>query len=175
MKKEIYTNLVADVETTNTATDYLTNVRTYIITKSDDKELQKRRVSLDNATANYNKRINELMCSSVRNVFTNFESIRAAVKAVDAKFENGGFIDWFDLNHKVMQDEPLCTSVSQVASYVKLLHDNYFVAKGIVSENKKKRVSLAEKEATAKDNFFATLSEEGKKRLEELLKSGAIK
>lgn len=175
MKKEIYTNLIADVKTTNAATDYLTSVRTQIITKSDDKELQKRRITLDNATENYNVRIDELINSNVRNVFTNFESIRAAVKAVDEKFENGGFIAWFDLNHKEMKDEPLCTSISQVASHIKSLHDSYFVAKGIASENKKKRVSLAEKEATAKDNFFATLSDEGKKRLEELLKSGAIK
>lgn len=175
MKKETYTNLVADSKAVSAATEYLTAIRTQIITKSEDKELQKRRDVLDTATANYNERINELLNSNVRNVFTNYESIRAAVKAVDAKFGNGGFLAWFDLNHKVMQEEPICTSISQVASYVKLLHDNYFVAKGIASENKKKRVSLAEKEATAKDNFFATLSEEGKKRLEELMKAGEIK
>lgn len=175
MKKEIYSNLLADSEKVNAATEYLTSERQAIISQSDDKELKARRVELDKVTAKYNTRIVELLTLNARNVFANYEGIRSAVKVVDAKFENGKFLEWFDLNHKDMGDEPLCVSISQVSSHVKMLHDSYFVAKGIASANKKKRVSLDEKRATSKENFFATLSEEGKAKLEELMKSGIIK
>lgn len=175
MKKEVYTNLLADAEKVNAATEYLTSERQAIISQSDDKELKAKRVEMDKATAKYNTRIAELLTSNARNVFANYEGIRAAVKVVDAKFENGKFLEWFDLNHKEMRDEPLCVTLSQVSSHVKSLHDSYFVAKGIASANKKKRVSLDEKRKTSKDNFFATLSDEGKAKLEELMKSGIIK
>lgn len=175
MKKEVYTNLLVDAEKVNAATAYLTSERQAIISQSDDKELKARRVEMDKATAKYNTRIVELLTLNVRNVFANYEGIRAAVKVVDAKFENGKFLEWFDLNHKEMGDEPLCVTPSQVSSHVKSLHDSYFVTKGIASANKKKRVSLDEKRKTSKDNFFATLSDEGKTKLEELMKSGIIK
>lgn len=175
MKKEIYTNLLADAEKVSAATEYLTSERQAIISQSDDKELKTRRQEMDKATAKYNERIVELLTSNVRNIFANYEGIRAAVKVVDAKFENEKFLEWFDLNHKEMAGEPLCVTLSQVSGHVKALHDSYFVAKGIASANKKKRVSLDEKRKTSKDNFFATLSEEGKAKLEELMKSGVIK
>ena len=175
MKKEVYTNLLAEAEKVIAATEYLTSERLAIVNQSDDKVLKTKRAELDKATANYNKRVNELVTSNVRNVFANYEGIRAAVKVVDSKFENGGFIEWFDLNHKEMSDEPLCVTLSQVSSHVKSLHDSYYVAKGIASANKKKRVTLEEKRATSKENFLATLSDEGKAKLEELLKSGVIK
>lgn len=175
MKKEVYSNLLAEAEKVIAATEYLTSERLAIVNQSDDKVLKTRRAELDKATANYNLRVNELLASNVRNVFANYEGIRAAVKVVDAKFENGKFLEWFDLNHKEIADEPLCVSLSQVSSHVKALHDSYFVAKGIASANKKKRVSLEEKRAASKENFFATLSEEGKAKLEELIKSGVIK
>lgn len=175
MKKEVYSNLLAEAEKVIAATEYLTSERLAIVNQSEDKVLKTRRAELDKATANYNLRVNELVTSNVRNVFANYEGIRAAVKVVDAKFENGGFIEWFDLNHKEIADEPLCVSLSQVASHVKALHDSYYIAKGIASANKKKRVSLEEKRATSRDNFFATLSEEGRAKLEALLKSGVIK
>lgn len=175
MKKEVYSNLLAENEKVNAATEYLTSERLAIVNQSDDKVLKAKRAELDKATANYNLRVNELLSSNVRNVFANYEGVRTAVKVVDAKFENGGFIEWFDLNHKEMADEPLCVSISQVASHVKSLHDSYYVAKGIASANKKRRVSLEEKRATSRDNFFATLSEDGRAKLEELMKSGIIK
>lgn len=175
MKKEVYSNLLADAEKVNAATEYLTSERQAIISQSDDKELKARRVGMDKATAKYNTRIAELLTSNARNVFANYEGIRAAVKVVDAKFENGNFLKWFDLNHKEMGNEPLCVTNSQVSGHVKSLHDSYFVAKGIASANKKKRVSLDEKRKTSKDNFFATLSDEGKAKLEELIKNGIIK
>ena len=175
MKKEIYSNLLAESEKIAAATEYLTSERLAILNQSEDKVLKERRAELDKATANYNLRINELLSSNARNLFANYEGIRSAVKIVDTKFENGGFIEWFDLNHKEMSDEPLCVSLSQVASHVKSLHDSYYIAKGIASANKKKRVSLEEKRATSKENFFATLSDEGRAKLEELLKSGVIK
>lgn len=175
MKKEVYSNLLAENEKVNAATEYLTSERLAIVNQSVDKVLKEKRAELDKATANYNLRINELLSSNVRNLFANYESIRSAVKVVDAKFENGKFLEWFDLNHKEMQDEPLCVSLSQVASHVKSLHDSYYVAKGIASANKKRRVSLEEKRATSRDNFFATLSDEGRAKLEELMKSGVIK
>ena len=175
MKKEVYTNLLADAEKVIAATEYLTSERLAIVNQSDDKVLKTRRAELDKATANYNLRVNELVTSNVRNVFANYEGIRAAVKVVDNKFENGSFIEWFDMNHKEIADEPLCVSLSQVASHVKALHDSYFVAKGIASANKKKRVSLEEKRAASKENFFSTLSDEGRAKLEELIKSGVIK
>lgn len=175
MKKEVYSNLLAEAEKVIAATEYLTSERLAVVNQSDDKVLKEKRAELDKATANYNLRINELVTSNVRNVFANYEGIRAAVKVVDSKFENGGFIEWFDMNHKEIADEPLCVSLSQVSSHVKSLHDSYFVAKGIASANKKKRVSLEEKRKTSKENFFATLSDEGKAKLEELLKSGVIK
>lgn len=175
MKKEVYSNLLADAEKVIAATEYLTSERLAIVNQSDDKVLKTRRSELDKATANYNKRVNELVSSNVRNVFANYEGIRAAIKVVDAKYENGKFLEWFDLNHKDIADEPLCVTLSQVASHVKSLHDSYYVAKGIASANKKKRVSLEEKRATSKENFLATLSEEGKAKLEELIKSGVIK
>lgn len=175
MKKEIYTNLLADAEKVSAATEYLTSERQAIINQSDDKELKTRRLEMDKATAKYNERIVELLTSNVRNIFANYEGIRNAVKIVDAKFENGKFLEWFDLNHKEMRDEPFCATLSQVSSHIKMLHDSYFVAKGIASANKKKRVSLDERRATSKENFFATLSEEGKAKLEELMKSGVIK
>ena len=175
MKKEVYSNLLAESEKIAAATEYLTSERLAILNQSEDKVLKERRAELDKATANYNLRINELLSSNARNLFANYEGIRSAVKVVDTKFENGGFIEWFDLNHKEMSDEPLCVSLSQVASHVKSLHDSYYIAKGIASANKKKRVSLEEKRATSKENFFATLSDEGRAKLEELLKSGVIK
>ena len=175
MKKEVYSNLLAEADKVIAATEYLTSERLAIVNQSDDKVLKTKRAELDKATANYNLRVNELVTSNVRNVFANYEGIRAAVKVVDAKFENGKFLEWFDLNHKEMEDEPLCVSLSQVASHVKALHDSYFVAKGIASANKKKRVSLEEKRATSRDNFFATLSEEGRAKLEDLMNSGIIK
>lgn len=175
MKKEVYSNLLAEADKVIAATEYLTSERLAIVNQSEDKVLKTRRAELDKATANYNLRVNELVTSNVRNVFANYEGIRAAVKVVDTKFENGGFIDWFDLNHKEMGDEPLCVTLSQVSSHVKSLHDSYFVSKGIASANKKKRISLEEKRATSKENFLATLSEEGKAKLEELIKSGVIK
>ena len=175
MKKEVYSNLLADAEKVIAATEYLTSERLAIVNQSEDKVLKTRRAELDKATANYNLRVNELVTSNVRNVFANYEGIRAAVKVVDTKFENGGFIEWFDLNHKDMTAEPLCVTLSQVSSHVKALHDSYFVAKGIASANKKKRVSLEEKRAASKENFFATLSDEGRAKLEELIKSGVIK
>lgn len=175
MKKEVYSNLLSDAEKVIAATEYLTSERLAIVNQSDDKVLKTRRAELDKATANYNLRVNELVTSNVRNVFANYEGIRAAIKVVDAKYENGKFLEWFDLNHKDIADEPLCVTLSQVASHVKSLHDSYYVAKGIASANKKKRVSLEEKRATSRDNFFATLSEEGRAKLEELMKSGAIK
>ena len=175
MKKEVYSNLLAENDKVYAATEYLTSERLAIVNQSDDKVLKTKRAELDKATANYNLRINELLSSNARNLFANYEGIRSAVKVVDAKFENGGFIEWFDLNHKEMGDEPLCVSLSQVASHVKSLHDSYYIAKGIATANKKKRVSLEEKRATSKENFFATLSEEGKAKLEELMKNGVIK
>lgn len=175
MKKEVYSNLLAENEKVAAATEYLTSERLAIVNQSEDKVLKARRAELDKATANYNLRINELLSSNVRNVFANYEGVRAAVKVVDTKFENGKFLEWFDLNHKEMQDEPLCVSLSQVASHVKSLHDSYFVAKGVASANKKKRVSLEEKRKTSKENFFATLSEEGRAKLEALMQSGVIK
>lgn len=175
MKKEIYSNLLEDDEKTNAATEYLTSERQAITSQSNDEVLKTRRAEMDKATASYNARINELLSSNARNVFANYEGIRAAVKVVDAKFENGKFLEWFDLNHKEMVDEPLCVTLSQVSSHVKSLHDSYFIAKGIASANKKKRVSLDEKRKASKENFFATLSEEGKAKLEELMKSGVIK
>lgn len=175
MKKEIYSNLLADDEKVNAATEYLTSERQAVTSQPNDEVLKTRRAEMDKATAAYNARINELLTSNARNVFANYEGIRAAVKVVDAKFENGKFLEWFDLNHKEMADEPLCVTLSQVSGHVKALHDSYFVAKGIASANKKKRVSLDEKRKTSKDNFFATLSEEGKAKLEELMKSGVIK
>lgn len=175
MKKEVYSNLLAESEKIAAATEYLASERLAILNQSVDKVLKERRAELDKATANYNLRINELLGSNARNLFANYEGIRSAVKVVDTKFENGGFIEWFDLNHKEMSDEPLCVSLSQVASHVKSLHDSYYIAKGIASANKKKRVSLEEKRATSKENFFATLSDEGRAKLEELLKSGVIK
>ena len=175
MKKEVYSNLLAESEKIAAATEYLASERLAILNHSVDKVLKERRAELDKATANYNLRINELLSSNARNLFANYEGIRSAVKVVDTKFENGGFIEWFDLNHKEMSDEPLCVSLSQVASHVKSLHDSYYIAKGIASANKKKRVSLEEKRATSKENFFATLSDEGRAKLEELLKSGVIK
>lgn len=175
MKKEIYSNLLAGAKMVVAAAELLTNEKQAIVSQSNDKELKARRIEMDNATANYNARIVELLTSNVRNVFTNYEGIRAAVKVVDAKFENGKLVEWFDLNHKEMGDEPLCVTLSQVASHVKSLHDSYFIAKGIASANKKKRVSLDEKRVTSKENFFATLSEEGKAKLEELMESGVIK
>ena len=175
MKKEVYSNLLAESEKIAAATEYLASERLAILNQSVDKVLKERRAELDKATANYNLRVNELLSSNARNLFANYEGIRSAVKVVDTKFENGGFIEWFDLNHKEMSDEPLCVSLSQVASHVKSLHDSYYIAKGIASANKKKRVSLEEKRATSKENFFATLSDEGRAKLEELLKSGVIK
>lgn len=175
MKKEVYSNLLAEAEKVIAATEYLTSERLAVVNQSDDKVLKAKRSELEKATANYNLRVNELVTSNVRNVFANYEGIRAAVKVVDAKFENGGFIEWFDMNHKEMSDEPLCVSLSQVASHVKSLHDSYFIAKGIASANKKKRISLEEKRATSKENFLATLSDEGRAKLEELMKSGVIK
>lgn len=175
MKKEVYSNLLAENEKVAAATDYLTSERLAIVNQSEDKVLKSRRAELDKATENYNLRINELLCSNVRNVFANYEGVRAAVKVVDAKFENGGFIEWFDLNHKEMVEEPICVTLSQVASHVKSLHDSYFISKGIASANKKKRISLEEKRATSRENFFATLSDEGRAKLEELMKSGVIK
>ena len=175
MKKEVYSNLLAENEKVAAATEYLTSERLAIVNQSEDKVLKARRTELDKATANYNLRINELLSSNARNLFANYEGVRAAVKVVDAKFENGGFIEWFELNHKEIADETLCVSLSQVASHVKSLHDSYYVAKGIASANKKKRVSLEEKRKTSKENFFATLSEEGRAKLEELIKSGVIK
>ena len=175
MKKEVYSNLLAESEKIAAATEYLTSERLAILNQSEDKVLKERRAELDKATANYNLRVNELLSSNARNLFANYEGIRSAVKIVDTKFESGGFIEWFDLNHKEMSDEPLCVSLSQVASHVKSLHDSYYIAKGIASANKKKRVSLEEKRATSKENFFATLSDEGRAKLEELLKSGVIK
>ena len=175
MKKEVYSNLLAENEKVNAATEYLTSERLAVVNQSLDKELKARRAEMEKATANYNLRVNELVTSNVRNVFANYECIRSAVKIVDEKFENGGFIEWYDLNHKDMEDEPLCVTLSQVASHVKALHDRYYVAKGIASANKKKRVSLEEKRATSRDNFFATLSEEGRAKLEELMNSGVIK
>ena len=175
MKKEVYSNLLAESEKIAAATEYLTSERLAILNQSEDKVLKERRAELDKATANYNLRVNELLSSNARNLFANYEGIRSAVKVVDTKFEHGGFIEWFDLNHKEMSDEPLCVSLSQVASHVKSLHDSYYIAKGIASANKKKRVSLEEKRAPSKENFFATLSDEGRAKLEELLKSGVIK
>lgn len=175
MKKEVYSNLLAEAEKVIAATEYLTSERLAIVNQSEDKVLKTKRSELDKATANYNLRVNELVTSNVRNVFANYEGIRAAVKVVDTKFENGGFIEWFDLNHKDMGAEPLCVSLSQVSSHVKALHDSYFVAKGIASANKKKRVSLEEKRKTSKENFFATLSDEGRAKLKELMKNGVIK
>lgn len=175
MKKEVYSNLLAEAEKVIAATEYLTSERLAIVNQSEDKVLKAKRAELDKATANYNLRINELLSSNVRNVFANYESIRSAVKVVDTKFENGGFIEWFDLNHKDMTAEPLCVTLSQVSSHVKTLHDSYYVAKGIASANKKKRVSLEEKRKTSKENFFSTLSDEGRAKLEELMKSGIIK
>lgn len=175
MKKEVYSNLLAENDKVIAATEYLTSERLAVVNQSEDKVLKTRRAELDKATANYNLRVNELVTSNVRNIFANYEGIRAAVKVVDAKFENGGFIEWFDLNHKEIAEEPLCVTLSQVASHVKSLHDSYYIAKGIASANKKKRVSLEEKRATSKENFLATLSEEGKAKLEELIKSGVIK
>lgn len=175
MKKEVYSNLLADADKVIAATEYLTSERLAVVNQSEDKVLKTRRAELDKATANYNLRVNELITSNVRNVFANYEGIRSAVKVVDSKFENGGFIAWFDLNHKDMSAEPLCVSLSQVSSHVKALHDSYYVAKGVASANKKKRISLEEKRATSKENFLATLSEEGKAKLEELIKSGVIK
>lgn len=175
MKKEVYSNLLAEADKVIAATEYLTSERLAVINQSEDKVLKTRRAELDKATANYNLRVNELLSSNVRNVFANYEGIRAAVKIVDTKFESGGFIEWFDLNHKEIADEPLCVSLSQVASHVKSLHDSYFVAKGIASANKKKRVSLEEKRAASKENFLSTLSDEGRAKLEELIKSGVIK
>ena len=168
MKKEIYSNLLACAEKVNAATEYLTSERQAVICQSDDKELKTRRAEMDKATSKYNARIVELITSNARNVFANYEGIRNAVKVVDAKYEDGRFLEWFDLNHKDMKDEPICSTLSQVSSHVKSLHDSYFVAKGIASANKKKRVSLDEKRATSKENFFATLSEEGKGKLEVL-------
>lgn len=175
MKKEIYSNLLAESAKVAAATEYLTSERLAIVNQSEDKVLKTRRAELDKATANYNLRVSELVTSNARNVFANYEGIRAAVKVVDTKFENGKFLEWFDLNHKEIADEPLCVSLSQVASHVKSLHDSYYIAKGIASANKKKRVSLEEKRATSRDNFFATLSDEGRAKLEELMKSGVIK
>ena len=175
MKKEVYSNLLADAEKVIAATEYLTSERLAVVNQSDDKVLKEKRAELDRATANYNLRVNELVTSNVRNVFANYEGIRAAVKVVDSKFENGGFIEWFDMNHKEIAEEPLCVTLSQVASHVKSLHDSYYVAKGIASANKKKRVSLEEKRAASKENFLSTLSEEGRAKLEELMKSGIIK
>lgn len=175
MKKEVYSNLLAENEKVNAATEYLTSERLAIMNQSEDKVLKARRAELDKATANYNLRINELLSSNARNLFANYEAIRSAVKVVDAKFENGKFLEWFELNHKEIADEPLCVSISQVASHVKALHDIYYVAKGIASANKKKRVSLEEKRATSRENFFATLSEEGRAKLDELMNSGVIK
>lgn len=175
MKKEVYSNLLAEAEKVIAATEYLTSERLAIVNQSEDKVLKTRRTELDKATASYNLRINELLSSNARNLFANYEGIRSAVKVVDAKFENGKFLEWFDLNHKEIADETLCVSLSQVASHVKSLHDSYFVSKGIASANKKKRVSLEEKRKTSKENFFATLSDEGKAKLEELIKSGVIK
>lgn len=175
MKKEVYSNLLAEEEKVIAATEYLTSERLAVVNQSDDKVLKEKRAELDKATANYNLRVNELVTSNVRNVFANYEGIRAAVKVVDSKFENGGFIEWFDMNHKEIAEEPLCVTLSQVAGHVKSLHDSYYVAKGIASANKKKRVSLEEKRAASKENFFATLSDEGRAKLEELIKSGVIK
>lgn len=175
MKKEIYSNLLAESAKVAAATEYLTSERLAIVNQSEDKVLKTRRAELDKATANYNLRVSELVTSNARNVFANYEGIRAAVKVVDTKFENGKFLEWFDLNHKEIADEPLCVSLSQVASHVKSLHDSYYIAKGVASANKKKRVSLEEKRATSRENFFATLSEEGRAKLEELMKSGVIK
>ena len=175
MKKEVYSNLLADAEKVIAATEYLTSERLAVVNQSDDKVLKEKRAELDRATANYNLRVNELVTSNVRNVFANYEGIRAAVKVADSKFENGGFIEWFDLNHKEIAEEPLCVSLSQVSSHVKSLHDSYYVATGIASANKKKRVSLEEKRAASKENFLSTLSEEGRAKLEELMKSGIIK
>lgn len=175
MKKEIYSNLLAESAKVAAATEYLTSERLAIVNQSVDKTLKTRRAELDKATANYNLRVSELVTSNARNVFANYEGIRAAVKVVDTKFENGKFLEWFDLNHKDIADEPLCVSLSQVASHVKSLHDSYYIAKGVASANKKKRVSLEEKRATSRENFFATLSEEGRAKLEELMKSGVIK
>lgn len=175
MKKEVYSNLLAEADKVIAATEYLTSERLAVVNQSEDKVLKTRRAELDKATANYNLRVNELLSSNVRNVFANYEGIRAAVKVIDAKFENGKFLEWFDLNHKEIADEPLCVSLSQVASHVKSLHDSYFVAKGIASANKKKRVSLEEKRAASKENFLSTLSDEGRAKLEELMKSGVIK
>ena len=175
MKKEVYSNLLAEAEKVIAATEYLTSERLAIVNQSEDKVLKTRRTELDKATASYNLRINELLSSNARNLFANYEGIRSAVKVVDAKFENGKFLEWFDLNHKEIADETLCVSLSQVASHVKSLHDSYFVSKGIASANKKKRVSLEEKRKTSKENFFATLSDEGRAKLDELMKSGVIK
>lgn len=175
MKKEVYSNLLAENDKVIAATEYLTSERLAIVNQSEDKVLKTRRAELDKATAKYNLRVNELVTSNVRNVFANYEGIRAAVKVVDSKFENGKFLEWFDMNHKDMAEEPLCVSLSQVSSHVKSLHDSYYVAKGIASANKKKRVSLEEKRATSKENFLATLSEDGRAKLEELIKSGVIK
>lgn len=175
MKKEVYSNLLTEADKVIAATEYLTSERLAIVNQSVDKVLKTRRAEMEKATANYNLRVSELVTSNVRNVFANYEGIRAAVKVVDAKFENGKFLEWFDLNHKEIADEPLCVSLSQVASHVKSLHDSYYIAKGIASANKKKRVSLEEKRATSRYNFFATLSEEGRAKLEELMKSGVIK
>ena len=175
MKKEVYTNLLADAEKVIAATEYLTSERLAVVNQSDDKVLKEKRAELDKATSNYNLRVNELVTSNVRNVFANYEGIRAAVKVVDEEFEKGGFIEWFDMNHKEIAEEPLCVTLSQVSSHVKSLHDSYYVAKGIASANKKKRVSLEEKRATSKENFLSTLSEEGRAKLEELIKSGIIK
>lgn len=175
MKKENYTQIIEKIEKVNVATEYLNAARTEITGKSTDKELLALKKQLDKVQRYYQSRIDVLLCGDTYNLFTNYESIREAVKAIDAKFENGKFVEWFDLNHKDIKAFPLCVSISQVSGYVKMLHDSYFVAKGIASENKKKRISLAEKKATAKDDFLAMLSEDGKKRLEELLKSGAIK
>ena len=175
MKKEVYRDLLADDEKVIAATEYLTSERLAIVNQSEDKVLKTRREEMEKATENYNLRVNELVTSNVRNVFANYEGIRAGVKLVDAKYEHGGFIEWYDLNHKKMSDEPLCVSLSQVASHVKALHDSYYVAKGIASANKKKRVSLSEKRATSKENFLATLSDEGRAKLEEMIKNGVIK
>ena len=175
MKKEVYSNLLAEAEKVIAATEYLTSERLAVVNQSEDKILKTKRAELEKATANYNLRVNELVTSNVRNVFANYEGIRSAVKVVDAKFENGGFIEWFDMNHKEIAEEPLCVSLSQVSGHVKSLHDSYYVAKGIASANKKKRVSLEEKRAASKENFFATLSDEGRAKLEELIKSGVIK
>lgn len=174
MKKENYTQIIEKIEKVNVATDYLNAARTEITGKSTDKELLALKKQLDKVQKDYQTRIDVLLSGDTYNLFTNYESIREAVKAIDAKYENGNFVEWFDLNHKDIKAFPLCVSISQVSGYVKTLHDSYFVAKGIASANKKKRVSLEQKKADAKDNFLSLLSEDSKKLLEEMLKNGTL-